>query len=152
MVCPEGTLPDRCVKCDAPADGRTRTVRLRWRDTGTTLLVLVLLLFVPLVFSRAYWADVEVGVCRRHLDRLRLVGVSRACVLLAGFGMIAAGVALGAEYGYLLLAGVVVVAAAPIYLSMTGNSVTASRIEPRLVWVKGVCPEYLAKLPRRTAG
>ena len=63
--------------------------------------------------------------------------------------MIAVGVLRGAEFGYVLLAGIVLLFAAPIYMSLAGRLLTASRIEPRVVWIKGVCPEFLATLPER---
>ena len=63
--------------------------------------------------------------------------------------MIAVGVVRGAEDGYVLLAGIVVLFAAPIYMSVAGRLLSASRIEPRIVWIKGVCPEFLATLPER---
>jgi hypothetical protein len=152
VVSPGVVLPDRCVKCDAAAEGRRLVVTLRRTPAVPNLLSLVLFLIVPILWLRADEAEVEVGICRRHLARRRWTSALIACAVLASLGMIAVGAMLGAEYGYLLLAGLVLLPAAPIAIGLAGRFLTAARIEPRLVWIKGACPEYLARVPERNAG
>ena len=83
------------------------------------------------------------------MRRVRLWSALGGCLIVASIGMIVAGVVLGAEYGYLLLTGIVLLLSAPVTMSLGGRLLSATRIEPRLIWIKGVCEEYLSSLPER---
>ena len=149
VVSPDAVLPDRCVKCNAPAEGRRLYIALRRSHSGTTLIQLVLLLVFSIFWLTADEAEIEVGICHRHMRRVRLWSALGGCLIVASIGMIVAGVVLGAEYGYLLLTGIVLLLSAPAYISLGGRLLSATRIEPRLIWIKGVCEEYLYSLPER---
>jgi hypothetical protein len=149
VLSPEAVLPDRCVKCNAPANGQRHRVTLTWSHPATNLIQLALFCVFSVLWHSSHSAEIEVGICRRHLSRLRRKSALGGCLLVASLGMIAAGAIRGAEYGYVLLGGIVLLLASPIYLSLAGRLLTATRIEPRLIWIKGVCLEYLAELPER---
>jgi hypothetical protein len=150
VMSPEAVLPDRCVKCNAPADGQRLVVSLTWSPSTSNLIQLAILFMFSVLWRSSYRAEVEVGICRRHFWRVRRNSALGACGIVAGLAMIAISVWRGAEYGYVLLAGIVVLFAAPICMSAAGRLLSASRIEPRIVWIKGACPEFLATLPERT--
>jgi hypothetical protein len=150
VMSPEAVLPDRCVKCNAPAEGQRLVVSLAWGPSSSNLFQLAIFCIFSVLWLSSYRAEVEVGICRRHRTGVRRNSALLACGIVAGLAMIAVGVLRGAEYGYVLLAGIVVLFSAPISMSVAGRLLTASRIEPRIVWIKGVCPEFLATLPERS--
>ena len=149
VISPETVLPDRCVKCNAPAAGHRLVVKLKSGHTRANLIHLVLFLIFPILLLSSSQAEVEVGVCRRHLSRLRRTSAIGGCVIVASLGLIVGGLAFWLDYWPVLAAGIVLLLAALIVMSLTGRLLTAARIEPRLVWIKGVCPEYLSSLPER---
>jgi hypothetical protein len=100
------------------------------------LIQLVLLLVFSIFWLTADEAEIEVGICHRHMRRVRLWAALGGCLIVASIGMIVAGVVLGTEYGYLLLTGIVLLLSAPAYMSLGGRLLSATRIEPRLIWIK----------------
>jgi hypothetical protein len=149
VTSPEVVLPDRCVKCNTPTEGQRLVITLRRSHAGTNLMQILFFLAFSILWVQSDVAEIEVGICRRHMRRVRLWSTLSGCLIAASIGMIVAGVALGAEYGYLLLAGIVLLISAPIYMSLGGRLLSAPRIEPHRIWVKGVCEEYLSSLPER---
>lgn len=92
------TLPDRCVKCDRPAGGRTIRRRYLWADT-TDRPAGGLLRFVPFLrigfafASMGRWiadlrtmqsATVRVGICRTHRLLARFYAFLAAAALPVG--------------------------------------------------------------------
>ena len=64
------TWPDRCVRCNAPARGSTKRLRLSWHRPALYLW----LLLGPMIYAYAIIGVrkkvvVEVGMCRRHYRR-----------------------------------------------------------------------------------
>ena len=124
VVSPDAVLPDRCVKCNAPAEGLRLTVTLRRTHAGTTMIQLVLLVVFSIFWLTAHEAEIEVGICHRHMRRVRLWAALGGCFIVASIGMIVAGVVLGAEYGYVLLTGIVLLLSAPAFISLGGRLLT----------------------------
>ena len=71
VMSPEAVLPDRCVKCNNPADGRRHVVSLSWSPSSTNLFQLVIFWMFSVLWMRSRRAEVEVGICRRHLSWVR---------------------------------------------------------------------------------
>ncbi len=72
-------LPDRCLKCNEPADGYRFSRSLSWHRPAWFILVLVSLWLYFLVYFFVRWkAKVTVGLCPRHRaggrGRSRLAG------------------------------------------------------------------------------
>ena len=71
VLSPGSVLPDRCVKCNAPAYGQRLLVTLRHSPTGANAISLILFLIIPVLWLQSYQAEVEVGICPKHLYRVR---------------------------------------------------------------------------------
>jgi len=141
-----GTLPDRCVKCNAPANGQRLLRKLYWHSPYIYLVILVnLLVYAVVAIIVRKRARVEIGLCENHRRHRRLaIGLAWLMVLL-GIGGIVAGVA-NSSVGLGLLGGLLLVVG-PVLGAIKGPVVSAKRIDSNFVWIKGVCPAYLDALP-----
>lgn len=64
---PEANLPDRCIRCNAPAGGFRFKRNLSWHPPGWYLLLffnLIIYVIVALIVRKR--AKVAVGLCARH--------------------------------------------------------------------------------------
>ena len=156
-------LPDRCLKCNAPAEGRPFKRSLSWASPYWALSIFLIgpILFIVVYVIVSRRGNVSVGLCPRHRKKR-----SRAIALgwlaaLAGIGcMIATGIAsdfitpfgislnlflsIGIGFGIvLLLAGI-------IGGAVCSKILVAARIDKNFIWLSKVSPEYLASFPDRT--
>ena len=142
----DASLPQRCVKCNAPAHQPTKVRAVYWVNP---LLYLVFLIS-PLILIIVYYivrkkADVDPGLCEVHKKR-RGYGIAGAWLSFLGglalmFGGIASDAPAAALFGVLLL----VVA---IVLGMTfGRMLHAKKITKDEVRLGGFCAAYLDDLP-----
>jgi uncharacterized membrane protein YgdD (TMEM256/DUF423 family) len=140
------SLPDRCVKCNAPANGFQLRRKLYWHPPAWYLLILVHLIIyfiVSLIIRKS--AEVHVGLCETHQSRRRTMLITGWLLFAAGIlGFVMAGVVndgtpagLG---GLLFLAGLIV-------LIIAARVVVPAKIDDRFAWLKGVHSDYLAQLP-----
>lgn len=147
LLVPAGLpLPDVCVKCAGPAEGRRRFVKLTWHEQWIYLLILVAVIVyavVATVLNKK--ATLEIGYCARCAARRRNHLLIGWLIVLAGAGGIVLAIALengayAAFGGLAMLGGLVwVIVAAPILkptrIDDWGNA-----------WVKGVHPDFLAQV------
>src|SRR5207245_9772154 len=70
-------LPDRCFKCNEPADGYRRTVKLTHVPLGTEMMV------GAIAYAFAKQAKVEVGLCERH-RRSREINIALVSLAVHG--------------------------------------------------------------------
>jgi hypothetical protein len=142
----DASLPQRCVKCNAPAHQPTKVRAVYWVNP---LLYLVLLVS-PLILIIVYYvvrkkADVDPGLCEAHKKR-RVYGIAGAWLsFLGGLALIGGGIASdspgAALFGVLLL----VVA---IVLGMTfGRLIYVKKITKDEVRLGGFTAAYLDELP-----
>jgi hypothetical protein len=139
-------LPDRCVKCNAPANGNRLRRRLYWHSPAFYALILINLLvyaLVALIVRKR--AVLEIGLCEHHRRRRRLVIVSSWAVVLAGFAMVGAGIS--ANEGMLIVLGILLALIAAIVGGVLGPQVAAAKIDKEFVYLRGCSQEYLALLP-----
>jgi len=144
----ETPFPDRCVKCNAPANGFRLKQVLYWQHPAYYLLllcnVLILLIVVLIVRKKAV---LHVGLCEHHRKQRRMAIAVCLIGLLAGLVLIIAGVidssvALAVGGGALFLGAV-------IWGMVKGRTLSAARIDKEYAWVNGVGREFLAELPER---
>lgn len=92
IVTHDSALPDRFIKCNAPALGPRLRKKLTWHHPALYLLLLVALLIaliVTLILRKTM--IVELGLCEEHMKTHRrnvlitwgLIGGGGACILLA---------------------------------------------------------------------
>ena len=143
-------LPDRCLKCNATAEGYQFHRTLSWLNPWWILVVLVL---GPLMFAIVYFAvrkqgRVTVGLCPRHRSRRSRIIALSWLTGLAGVGsIIAAGTVPESIVPIPVIAGIVL-----LFVSLFGGSFGArvlvpKRIDKYFIWLASVSPEYLASFP-----
>ena len=140
-------LPDRCVKCNGPANGYKLRRTLRWHHPLYYLLIFagwLVYLIVALVIRKT--ARVHIGLCERHLTNRRIaIFVSWSVFALGIFAII---LAIANETGALALLGIMMIIASAIYGALGARTIYASKIDERFAWIKGVNSEYLAQFPQ----
>jgi hypothetical protein len=149
-------LPDRCIKCNAPAGGCRFSRNLTWHSSGWYLLILISLFIYLIAYFVIRWrGKVTVGLCERHRMKRKRAIIWGWLSALAGIGLfIAVGIFSGDStptpsplipigiFGglILLLAGLIG--------GMIGSQVLVPiRIDKNFIWLKKVSPAYLAELP-----
>lgn len=142
----DARLPDRCVKTDLPAGGRTVDLALFWLEPRFGWLLLLGPIVYGAVARRAGTrVVVTVGITERALRASRRGWVLTWALYVAGAGLwVAAAVAALAA---LFWGGLALLAlAVPAYL-LSARLVRVTRLEDDRVWLAGVHPGYLARLP-----
>lgn len=142
----ETTLPDRCVKCNAPTDGYRQKRVLYWMHPLWLLLILlnlIILVIVYLIIRKK--AVLHIGLCEKHRAR-------RKRGLIVGWGSFMSGIVLiffGAvlESGWTALTGVLLLLIGGIYGAIIARLITPTKIEKETVWVTGCHRDFLAELP-----
>ena len=148
MVASKGaTLPDRCVKCNAPAQGLKLTRKLYWHPPAYYLLAcagLLIYAIVALIVRRNTVLDI--GICPEHKTK-RKRGIAIAWSLVA-VSFILFFVGISADKGALLAFAGILFLGAIVYGIVESQFVTPRKIEPDgLVWLKGINQAYLQQLP-----
>ncbi len=150
-------FPDRCLLCNAPADGRTYGLRLSWLPDGAKSIAAAFHLAGPLayvlvmiLFTR--WAKLYVPFCRRHLWRRRRSLLFGWLSFPVAFVLI--GICVERRFFHewmILLIGLVGVAGT-LYGYFTYASPKAVRIERQFVLIAKVAPEFVAGMPPAPVG
>jgi hypothetical protein len=144
----ETPFPDRCVKCNAPANGFRLKRVLYWQHPAYYLLLLcnllILLIVVMIVRQKAV---VHIGLCETHRKQRQLAIIICLSGIFAGLGMIIGGGV--AQSGWLALAGALIFLTGAIWGIVKGRTIAATKIDKGSVWISGVCREFLEELPER---
>jgi hypothetical protein len=146
VMAKDASLPDYCVKCDAPANGFRLKRNLSWHHPALFLVVIVAtLLYVILAMVLRKRAIVYLGLCRKHNEKRRnflIVGVVTLAVSLALiFGAIAW------DYPAVALLGVAGILASAIWLAFVARVVIVKKIDDQFVWLNGINENYLSRFP-----
>ncbi|MBV8555365.1 MAG: hypothetical protein JO116_07360 [Planctomycetaceae bacterium] len=146
----DAALPDRCVRCNQPADGLRLRRNLSWHPAAWFLLLAIsplLYIIVALIVRKT--AKIEVGLCEEHRARRRRAITMGWLVSLAGIAlMLGLGVAVPDQYtGMGILIGVVILFIGILYGVIGAQVTPPKRIDKRFVWLSRVSPDYLAQLP-----
>lgn len=147
-------LPPRCVKTNQPTASYLER-KLTWVPSWVYWLLLLNVLLcaiVALVLQKK--AVLHIGLTEERLaGRRRLIMISWV-IALVGMVSFFTGIAALASEGSFAPLGPWLVGAgglAAFFGIINGNFgarvVYASKIDDQFVWLKGVCPEYLAELP-----
>jgi hypothetical protein len=140
-------LPDRCVKCNEPAGGYRRTVKLSHSSVGSELMFGA----AALLFAKR--ASVEIGLCERHRhDRRRAItpGLIALAGLLGLFTIPSFAKVIPPTIGVVVMFGLVAVFVVAAFITLArlfaGASVRATKITDTHVWLKGVDRAFLESL------
>ena len=146
VMAPDAVLPDRCVKTDLPAGGRTAEVPLLWHEPRYYgLLVINPILYMAVARAVGTRVVVTVPVTRGALSAARRARWLTLALLAAGLAAwLAAALLVRAEFFWL---GVAVMALSiPVYL-LGARFIRIRRLEGERVWIAGASINFLARLP-----
>ncbi|MFC2173470.1 hypothetical protein ACFLU6_12685 [Acidobacteriota bacterium] len=142
-------LPERCVKCNAPAQGLPFSKTLYWHNPLIYLCLLAgcigILVYFAIALSVRESASISVGLCRVHKTKRRR-NLRITCILgLVSCVLVFA--AIPAESNEMGIIGGVLFLVTLVYGVVAVPVVAASKIEGQYVYLRGVCKEFLATLP-----
>jgi len=144
------SLPDRCVKCNAPANGYTLKRNLSWHSPYLYLLIVLnLLIYAIVAVIVRKKAQVKIGLCDSHRSKRRLAIALGWLLGLGGLVGLIAGVA--NESGLVALAGFAALIAGIVF-GTRASVISAKKIDGDVVWIKGPCRPYLDTLPEWSGG
>jgi hypothetical protein len=141
----DASLPNRCVKCNAPTADRLKR-KLQWHHPALYLLIVISILvyaIVAMVVRKT--ATVNLGLCQEHRESRKLSIV--ITVLLAVVAMLSSIAAVQFEMPLLGLLAFVLVIAAAVYGTITIRVVAPTKIDEHFVWLKGIDTSYLQEFP-----
>ena len=145
-------LPDRCIKSNEPAHGRTLRRNLRWHPPLVYLALLVhLFVYIIIAVILMKSATIHIGLTERWIAKRRIIIAASWLLVLLGVGLFAGGIAIAEQQTnatpILMISGIVLGIGAAIYGLMAARLVYPSKITDTHVWLKGVHPDYLNGLP-----
>ena len=149
VVRKEAELPDRCLKCAAPARGYRFSRSLSWHKPVWALTFLISPILYALVYLFVRWrARVTVGLCPRHRrNRARAIALGWL-VALTGLGSIMAAETLFDSLRPIALNAGIVLLPVGMICGVVGSQVLVPRrIDKHFVWLSRVSPDYLAAFP-----
>jgi hypothetical protein len=147
IVTHDSELPDRCIKCNAPATGPRLRKKLTWHHPALYLLLFVALLIaliITLILRKTM--IVELGLCDEHMKKHRRNVLITWGLILVGAGCFL--LAVMAKDGVFVLAGIALMVAGVIYAVVAVRIVIPTRIDDNFAWLKGINKDYLNALPQ----
>jgi hypothetical protein len=142
----DASLPDYCVKCDAPANGFRLKRNLSWHHPALFLLLLIAwLIYLILAMALRKRAIVYLGLCQEHYQKRRNLLIAGFIALVAAFALMFG--ALASDYPLAALLGLLGILASAIWLAFVARVVTVKKIDDRFVWLRGINENYLARFP-----
>jgi hypothetical protein len=141
----DASLPDHCVKCDAPAKFHL-TRRMSWHHPALFLLLLlawILYLILALVLRKQ--ATVSLGLCEEHYQRRKKM-LTVGWVMFA-IGLVSPVLGFSTDYPGIALLGILLLLISIIWLSIVTRVVTVKKIDDHFVWLTGLNENYLARFP-----
>ncbi|MBD0326378.1 MAG: hypothetical protein ICV68_08100 [Pyrinomonadaceae bacterium] len=143
----EAALPDRCVKCNRPANGLRLKRKLYWHNPVYYIFIFggVLLYFIIAMFVR-WQATVDVPLCETHLARRRYLLIAGWLFFLLGIvGFI---IAIASNELIFAPVGMIAIFVGFVLLIASARTVLPVKMDDRFVWLKGINKDYLNQLPQ----
>ncbi|MEZ6071813.1 MAG: hypothetical protein R3C10_16515 [Pirellulales bacterium] len=152
LVAAKGAIfPDRCVKCNAPAEGFRLHRALGWHHPAVYLTVLAgVLVYIVLAMVLRKSASVHVGLCPVHHKRRNLTMLAAWLTFLAGMVIMFASIVL--ESLGLAAFGVVVMLSSVVVGLLKTRVIWPKRIDDNYAWIRGVGEDFLTSIAQETAG
>jgi hypothetical protein len=148
VVAAGASLPDRCVKCNNPAGGRRKHLRLSWHSPIAYVFLLVgLVFYIVAAVLMTKRLSITIGFCDNHVRQRRTAIALGWFGALAGIALLVLGLAMRPVNGFMILGGVLLCFVALVYSVLASRILWATRIRDNRAWLKGACSDYLADLP-----
>lgn len=148
LVAVKGTLfPDRCVKCNAPAEGYRLKRFLYWHHPAYYLVILVCNILIYIIVAQIVrqTATFYIGLCKQHRRTRRNAIMTGWLMILLGVCLFI--VAISRENGWLAFAALAPTLHGIFYGILGSQMIRAKRIDKTYAWIAGTSPEFLATLP-----
>lgn len=164
-------FPDRCITCNAPAEGYRFKRTVRWLPPAYNLMFIFIFIFCAVIFIYAIVAiflaktvRVEAGLCPTHRVRRRnaiLVGwlmSTLGLVVLIGGSAGASITPVGATgsggglvvdrwHGGLMIVGSLLIPVGIVSGVVRSQVLVPKRIEKGIIWLRRIDRDFLAPLP-----
>lgn len=142
-------LPDRCIRCNAPAEGRRLHRQLYWHHP---MLYCLHFLGGPIVYALAavcvrQQAAIDVGICPRHNAARTQSIVACWLIALASLTVMVIDILNGNPLPFVFLLALLAFLLDLCYAARLSRLIVADRIDADYAWIKKVDPAYLAELP-----
>ncbi|MFC2173471.1 hypothetical protein ACFLU6_12690 [Acidobacteriota bacterium] len=142
-------LPDRCVKCNAPAEGQRYQKTLYWHNPVWYILILISpIIYIIAALIVREKVPVDLGFCQAHRSKRRMHILIIWILLAVSVGLLI--VAAAAETGELAALGGLLLLGDLIYAAIAVPVVRISKVDRGYVWLKGVHKQYLETLAEWT--
>ncbi len=140
-------LPERCVKCNAPATmDKPRT--FTWHSSGWYLLILIgLILYVIIAVIVRKKVKLELGLCDLHRQRRRTLNLTALGLLV--FGCVGLFGGIHYEYEPLGWSAALALLVSVIVALVAGNTMSPVRIDDSEARFRGCGAAFLDSLPER---
>ena len=142
----EASLPDRCVRCDAPS-GRSRLKQqYYWHSPALYLIApFALLIYAIIALAVRKSARLEIGLCDTHLKKRSQAIIGGSVLALLGFAMVIMAIAASqASFGFVAL---LFFLGGAVWGTTGASPLKVKHIDDRFVRLKGANPSYLQRLP-----
>ena len=142
-------LPDRCIRCNAPAEGRRLHRQLYWHPP---LLYCLYFFGGPIVYVLAavcvrQQLVIEVGICRRHrAARSRSIAICWLIALIS-LATIVIDIGRGDQFPFVFLLALLAFLFDLCYAARISRLIVAQRIDADYGWLKKVHPASQNELP-----
>lgn len=150
VISHQATLPDRCVVCNAPAEGHTVDKTLLWHTPMLLPLLIMLpvglVIYAVLAFFFKKTMPVAVPLCARHRRRRTLLSALGLALLPAFPALAAVGISISEPA--LILPGILLSIVGLVVLVIGRNELWPLRITEEHAHVRGAHPEWLDALPQ----
>lgn len=148
MMTKGAVLPDRCLKCNAPAEGYRLRRKLTWHPWGYYLIVpFNLFLYALVALLVRYTAKSELPLCPIHRRRRRWAIITGWLLALLGLATLLGGAFDNKDAIYYAWVGIALIAVGVTYGTLRSGVPYAKKINKKFVWLKRVSLEFLAELP-----
>lgn len=141
----ETVLPNRCVKCNAPASKLLKRTVEWYPRYVIWVFIFIRIVGLILYFCTRKRVTVYIGLCEDHINRRRFGMLIGGLILLLGF-MAFFGAMSSEAFGIVFL-GLLLILAGIIVMVTVWRTITAKKIEEPYVWVKGIHSDFLETLP-----
>ncbi len=154
IISRDASLPDRCVKCNAPSEGPKLKRNLYWHHPAVYLAIFLnIIIYAIIAMAVRKRQTVYVGLCQRHRSRriACIVGGWSTFLLAAGMSVVTGVFYSNADWAPFVYIGSAVLLLGALVAGLVGaRTIYPTKIEPQWSRVRGVCKEYLAELPEWT--
>ena len=147
-------LPDRCVKCNLPADGFKLRKTYYWHPSAWYLLIIFpgILIYAIVAMIIRKKITIGIGLCPLHRSkRKKSLAIGWSMFALGVIGLVA-GIAVSANSRgdngvVVVLAGVALLFFSALWAIFGVRLLTPRKADKQFAWFSGCSPEFMREIP-----